>query len=80
MAQNSTEKKREFFATQPAAHYNERYYKPIYYAPNKFEAYGEEEIAAVTECLRDGWLAPGPRTLSFEKEVSKFFGKKMASS
>ena len=44
------------FATQPAAHYNHRYHKPIWYAPNKFEAYGEEEIKAVEECLRDGWL------------------------
>ena len=30
-----------------------------WYAPNKFEAYGEEEIEAVTEALRDGFLAPG---------------------
>ena len=27
--------------------------KKIWYAPNKFEAYGEEEIKAVEECLRD---------------------------
>ena len=27
-------------------------------------------------CLRDGWLAPGPRTEEFEVLVSKFFGKK----
>lgn len=76
MAQAEEAPKKEFFATQPAAHYNQRYYKPIWYAPNKFEAYGEEEIAAVVECLRDGWLAPGPRTLQFEKEVSAWFGKK----
>eukprot|EP00656_Telonema_subtile_P057510 TRINITY_DN947_c0_g1_i12.p1 TRINITY_DN947_c0_g1~~TRINITY_DN947_c0_g1_i12.p1 ORF type:complete len:521 (-),score=151.18 TRINITY_DN947_c0_g1_i12:646-2208(-) len=69
-------KKAEYFATQPAAHYNERYYKPVWYAPNKFEAYGEEEIAAVVECLQDGWLAPGPRTLDFERRVSAYFGKK----
>lgn len=47
----------------------------VWYAPNKFQAYGEEEIQAVTDCLRDGWLAPGPRTDKFEKEVSAFFGK-----
>merc|ERR1712070_22623 len=63
------------FATQPAAHYNHRYHKPIWYAPNKFEAYGEEEIQGVLECLRDGWLAPGKRTLAFEQMVSKYFGK-----
>ena len=52
-----------------------QYHKTIWYAPNKFEAYGQEEIDAVTECLKDGWLAPGPRTARFEAEVSKYFGK-----
>lgn len=28
------------------------------------------------ECLKDGWLAPGPRTSRFEAEVSAYFGKK----
>jgi len=51
--------------------------KKIWYAPNKFEAYGEEEIQAVTECLRDGWLAPGPRTDEFEAKVAESFGKKV---
>mmetsp|Transcript_78584 Transcript_78584/g.177496 ORF Transcript_78584/g.177496 Transcript_78584/m.177496 type:complete len:437 (+) Transcript_78584:49-1359(+) len=50
--------------------------KKVWYAPNKFEAYGEEEIQAVTQCLRDGWLAPGPRTEEFEARVSAIFGKK----
>ena len=51
--------------------------KKIWYAPNKFEAYGEEEIKAVEACLRDGWLAGfGPRTIEFEKKIAKFFGKK----
>ena len=27
-------------------------------------------------CLKDGWLAPGPRTAEFETVVSKYFGKK----
>jgi CDP-6-deoxy-D-xylo-4-hexulose-3-dehydrase len=75
-AEVEKEEKKEFFATQPAAHYNSRYYKPLWYAPNKFEAYGEEEIQAVIKCLRDGWLAPGPRTLQFEREVAASFGKK----
>jgi CDP-6-deoxy-D-xylo-4-hexulose-3-dehydrase len=51
--------------------------KKIWYAPNCFEAYGEEEIAAVTQCLREGWLAGfGPRTQEFEKKIATFFGKK----
>ena len=44
--------------------------KKIWYAPNQFEAYGEEEIAAVTEALRAGWLAGwGPRTVEFEQRA-----------
>jgi len=51
--------------------------KKIWYAPNKFEAYGEEEIKAVEKCLRDGWIAGfGPRTIEFEEKVAKHFGKK----
>jgi CDP-4-dehydro-6-deoxyglucose reductase, E1 len=51
--------------------------KKIWYAPNKFEAYGDEEIKAVEECLKDGWLAGfGPRSVEFEEKVSKMFGKK----
>jgi len=49
----------------------------IWYAPNKFESYGEEEIKAVEECLRDGWLAGfGKRTIQFEERVADIFGKK----
>ena len=49
----------------------------IWYAPNGFEAYGEEEIKAVESCLRDGWLAGfGKYTIDFEKQVAAFFGKK----
>ena len=51
--------------------------KKIWYAPNKFESYGEEEIKAVEECLRDGWLAGfGKRTIQFEERVADIFGKK----
>jgi len=50
----------------------------VWYAPYKFQAYGEEEIAEVNQCLRDGWLAPGPRTEEFEKKVAELFGKKYA--
>jgi CDP-6-deoxy-D-xylo-4-hexulose-3-dehydrase len=51
--------------------------KKVWYAPNGFEAYGEEEIAASLQCLRDGWLAGnGKYTTAFEAEVAAFFGKK----
>ena len=51
--------------------------KKIWYAPNKFESYGEEEIKAVEACLRDGWLAGfGPKSIEFEEKIAKKFGKK----
>ena len=51
--------------------------RKVWYAPNKFESYGEEEIKAVEACLRDGWLAGfGPRSIEFEKKIAKRFGKK----
>lgn len=51
--------------------------KKIWYAPNQFESYGNEEIEAVTKCLQDGWLAGfGPKTIEFEKRVASIFGKK----
>jgi len=51
--------------------------KKIWYAPNGFEAYGEEEIEAVNKCLREGWLAGnGKYTLQFENDVATYFGKK----
>lgn len=52
-------------------------HKKVWYAPNGFESYGEEEIKAVEACLRDGWLAGfGKYSIKFEQEVSKMFGKK----
>ena len=51
--------------------------KQIWYAPNQFESYGEEEIQAVNDCLREGWLAGnGKYTEEFEKQVAEYFGKK----
>jgi len=51
--------------------------KKIWYAPYKFESYGEEEIKAVEQSLRDGWLAGfGPRSIEFEEKIAKEFGKK----
>lgn len=52
--------------------------KKVWYAPNKHEAYGEEEIKAVEACLREGWLAGfGPKSIEFEKRIAKMFGKKL---
>tara|TARA_R110002153_G_scaffold88011_1_gene217021 strand:+ start:243 stop:1385 length:1143 start_codon:yes stop_codon:yes gene_type:complete len=51
--------------------------KKIWYAPHKFESYGEEEIKAVEETLRSGWLGgQGPKSVEFEKAIAKRFGKK----
>ena len=51
--------------------------KKIWYAPNKKQAYGDDEIKAVVDCLNDGWLAGfGPKTVEFEKQVSEKFSKK----
>lgn len=51
--------------------------RKIWYAPNGFEAYGEEEINAVTKCLKEAWLAGnGKYTVEFEKQVAEYFGKK----
>jgi CDP-6-deoxy-D-xylo-4-hexulose-3-dehydrase len=51
--------------------------KKIWYAPYKFESYGEEEIKAVEESLRSGWLGgQGPKSIEFEQKIAKRFGKK----
>jgi CDP-4-dehydro-6-deoxyglucose reductase, E1 len=49
----------------------------IWYAPHKFEAYDNREIEAVTNCLKDGWLAGFmDRSIEFEKKIAKLFSKK----
>ena len=51
--------------------------KKVWYAPYKFESYGEEEIKAVEQSLRGGWLGgQGPKSVEFEKAIAKRFGKK----
>ena len=51
--------------------------RKVWYAPNKFESYGEEEIQAVVDCLREGWLAGfGPKSIEFEEKIAATFGKK----
>jgi dTDP-4-amino-4,6-dideoxygalactose transaminase len=37
-------------------------------------AIGEEEIAAVEECLRSGWLGTGPRVARFEADFAAYQG------
>jgi CDP-6-deoxy-D-xylo-4-hexulose-3-dehydrase len=54
--------------------------KKIWYAPNRLEAYGDEEIDAVVSCLKNGWLAGfGPKTQEFEAKITAYFGKKYGS-
>jgi len=38
----------------------------------------EEEIGAVAECLRSGWLTTGPITRAFEEEFASYVGAKHA--
>jgi len=44
----------------------------VYFARAVF---GEEEITAVSNALREGWLGPAKYTEEFEKKVSAMFGK-----
>lgn len=39
---------------------------------------GEEEIAAVVETLRSGWITVGPRTQEFEQAFARFLGAENA--
>jgi dTDP-4-amino-4,6-dideoxygalactose transaminase len=38
---------------------------------------GSEEVAAVTEALRSGWVTTGPKTKEFEQNFSEFLGEKL---
>jgi len=41
---------------------------------------GEEEVQAVSEVIRSGWLTMGPKTFEFEKEFAKYVGAQNAIS
>ncbi len=45
----------------------------VYYAQ---AVYGDEEIQAVVECLKKGWLGMGKYVEEFQDKVAKVFGKK----
>ena len=40
---------------------------------------GDEEIAAVTEALRSGWVTTGPKTKAFEQAFSEYLGSGVES-
>ena len=40
-----------------------------------FDSYGPEEIDAVADCLRRGWLGIGPTVTEFEQQIAARFGK-----
>src|SRR5438105_2855831 len=41
---------------------------------------GEEEVQAVSEVIRSGWLTMGPKTFEFEKEFAKYVGAQHATA
>src|SRR5258708_5984281 len=41
-------------------------------------AVGEDEVQAVSEVMRSGWLTMGPKTFEFETEFAKYVGSQHA--
>ncbi|HXF51739.1 MAG TPA: DegT/DnrJ/EryC1/StrS aminotransferase family protein [Dehalococcoidia bacterium] len=48
------------------------------FLPYSLPDIGDEEIDAVVETLRSGWLAPGPRVLAFEQAFAEWIGARHA--
>lgn len=48
------------------------------FLPYNLPDIGDDEVGAVTEVLRSGWLAPGPRVRAFEAEFAAWTGAKHA--
>ena len=46
--------------------------------PFHVAAVGEEEIQAVAEAIRSGWLTMGPRTFEFERRFAEYVGARHA--
>jgi dTDP-4-amino-4,6-dideoxygalactose transaminase len=46
--------------------------------PFHVAAVGEEEVAAVSEVIRSGWLTMGPKTFEFEKQFARHVGAEHA--
>ncbi|HET7482021.1 MAG TPA: DegT/DnrJ/EryC1/StrS family aminotransferase [Actinomycetota bacterium] len=46
------------------------------YAPVRHQAFGDDEINAVVDALREGWLGIGPLVARFESEIAALFGKR----
>src|SRR5262245_42409984 len=52
--------------------------KPYPDIPFHVPSVGEEEVQAVAETLRSGWLTTGPRSLEFEKRFAAYVGARRA--
>ncbi len=48
--------------------------QPLPFLPFALPDIGDEEIAAVVECLRSGWVTTGPKTRQFEAEFGAYLG------
>jgi dTDP-4-amino-4,6-dideoxygalactose transaminase len=57
-----------------AAQDHSQYMQPDYRVPFHVAAVGEEEVAAVSEVIRSGWLTMGPKTFEFERQFGTYVG------
>jgi dTDP-4-amino-4,6-dideoxygalactose transaminase len=48
------------------------------FLPFSRPALGEEEVRAVVDCLRSGWITTGPRTREFEEKFAAYAGARHA--
>ena len=48
---------------------------PVAWLPFHRPSIGDEEIAAVVDSLRSGWLTTGPKTAEFEQDVRRHAGR-----
>lgn len=50
----------------------------VHDVPFHHAAVGEEEVAAVAEVIRSGWLTMGPKTMAFEEQFASYIGSRHA--